>query len=83
MSSCATRSSTHVKGVLAVPTRYDAALPFASDWAAVRRDGKWGYIDRSGTETFAPQHDEARNFRYNCSPVRIGSEWPFIRAGRL
>ena len=67
------------KGVLAVPARYDAALPFASDWAAVRRNGKWGYIDRSGRETLAPQYDEARNFRYNCSPVRVGSEWHFIR----
>ena len=42
-------------GALAVPARYDAALPFASDWAAVRHNGKWGYIDRSGREQLAPQ----------------------------
>ncbi|WP_419806919.1 WG repeat-containing protein [Terriglobus sp.] len=67
------------KGTLAVPARYEAALPFATDWAAVRRNGKWGYIGRNGRETLAPQYDEARNFRYNCSPVRVGNEWHFIR----
>ena len=56
------------QGNLAVPARYEAALPFATDWAAVRRNGKWGYIDRSGRETLAPQYDEARNSTTTAAP---------------
>src|ERR1035441_3483718 len=67
------------KGVLTVPARYDAVLPFATDYAAVHRHDKWGYINRTGKEVLPPQYEEARNFRWNCCPVRVGNQWHFIR----
>ena len=35
-------------GAVVIPARFDAALPFEEDRAAVRLVGKWGFIDRSG-----------------------------------
>ncbi len=47
------------EGKLAVPCRFDMALPFESDGlAAVRTGGKWGTIDRNGKYRIAPRFSD-------------------------
>jgi hypothetical protein len=32
--------------------------------ASVKKDGKWGYIDKTGKEIVPCEYDDAENFRY-------------------
>lgn len=41
---------------------YEQALPFSEGLAAVRIDGLFGYIDKSGAVVIAPQYDQAGPF---------------------
>jgi hypothetical protein len=51
---------------------------------AVLRNGKWGYIDRSGATAIAPQFDEAAFFFEDLAAVRLNELWGYVdRAGSL
>lgn len=46
--------------------------------APARKDGKWGYIDRSGKWAIEPQFDMAWNFAAGLAPVGVSGKWGFI-----
>ncbi|KAB8333519.1 protein kinase, partial [Scytonema tolypothrichoides VB-61278] len=46
----------------AIEPRFDGVFNFSDGLAKVKIDGKWGYIDKNGTEVIRPQFDEADNF---------------------
>jgi hypothetical protein len=46
----------------------------------VCRDGKWGYIDRSGTFVVDPQYDEGECFHDGFARVKRDGKWVFIRS---
>lgn len=48
------------RGELVLPARYHDASPFRRDLAAVRVDGKWGLIDRSGIQVVEAMYDGIR-----------------------
>ena len=43
--------------------------------------GAYGYIDRSGKMTVAPQFEEASDFAEERAAVRLGGKWGYIDAG--
>jgi hypothetical protein len=45
-----------------IPCIYDGAKKFSQGLAAVKSDGKWGYIDVAGTVIISFQYDEAESF---------------------
>ena len=46
-------------GNLIVEPVYEAGLPFANGFAAVRKDGKWGYVNERGEEIIGFYYDDA------------------------
>jgi hypothetical protein len=44
----------------------------------IRKDGKTGYIDHTGTVVIEPRFDEGDNFNEGLAPVRVGEDWGYI-----
>ena len=51
---------------------------FSEGMAAVKKDGKWGYINTSGEYVLEPKYDLARPFSCGVAIVDIGDEWFII-----
>lgn len=51
---------------------------FNEGLAAIRVDGKWGYIDTRGKEVVAPQYEEALNFTNGLAAINVNNQWGFI-----
>lgn len=66
-----------VKGE-AVGDVYEDAHPFADGWAAVKKDGKWGFIDQEGTVQIDYQFDDARSFGQHLAAVEIHGKWGYV-----
>jgi hypothetical protein len=47
-------------------------------YCAVKKDGKWGYIDKAGKVAIPYYFDEAFGFSEGLAPVRIGKKWGYI-----
>ena len=55
------------------------ARPFStSGYAAVKRNGKWGYIDANGTEVISFIFDDALSFGQHLAAVKLGEFWGYI-----
>lgn len=69
---------------LRIPMRYEAAKPFRNGLAAVRIDGRWGYIDRSGDLVIPPAYTEVASFYGAFAEVRVNEASGIIdRRGRM
>lgn len=69
---------------LRIPLRYEAAKPFRNGLAAVRIDGRWGYIDRSGDLVIRPAYTEVASFYGAFAEVRVNEASGIIdRRGRM
>ena len=67
-----------------IPKRYEYAKPFRNGLAAVRIDGRWGYIDRSGDLVIQPIYTEAASFYGELAEVRVNEAAGIIdRRGRM
>jgi len=62
----------------------DARLFTDKGFAAVRKDGQWGFINTDGAMVIPPAYDSARSFSNGLAAVKIGDKWGFIdSAGNL
>ena len=60
-------------------TTYEDAWPFYEEgWAAVKKDGKWGFIDAQGQLMIPYQYQDARSFGGHLAPVLTGELWGYI-----
>lgn len=58
---------------------YEAARVFYdSTYAAVQKDGKWGFIDKEGTWFIEPVYDDARSFLNGYAAVQREGLWGYI-----
>lgn len=58
---------------------YEEVRPFYSaGYAAVKKDGKWGFVDAAGNMCIAPQYEDARSFSYGHAAVKKDGKWGFI-----
>ena len=58
---------------------FEAARIFAdATYAAVKQNGKWGFVDRDGGMVIPPQYEEARSFSNGLAAVKQGGRWGFI-----
>lgn len=54
---------------------YEDAHPFTDDgWAAVKKNGKWGFIDKSGELMIDYQFENALSFSQNLAATQIASQ---------
>lgn len=51
---------------------------FSYGVSAVKKDGKWGYMDNNANMAIWYQYDYADSFKYGIAPVRSGNESYFI-----
>jgi hypothetical protein len=64
--------------------RYERALPFSEGLAAVRVNGRFGYIDQRGEIMIAPQFDLGGEFYQGLAEVVVGTRAGVIdRSGRV
>lgn len=58
---------------------YEDARPFTDEgFAAVKRNGKWGFIDAAGTEMVGFLFDDALSFGQHIAAVKTGGLWGYI-----
>ncbi|MDR2357395.1 MAG: WG repeat-containing protein [Oscillospiraceae bacterium] len=58
---------------------FDDARPFTDDgWAAVKQNGKWGFVDTAGTFMIEPQFDDALSFSGHLAAVKQGELWGYL-----
>ena len=58
---------------------YEDALPFsAENYAAVKKNGKWGFIDTAGREVIPFIFDDALSFGQHLAAVKHGEFWGYI-----
>jgi len=58
---------------------YEDAHPFGVEgYAAVKKHGKWGFIDTSGIVQIAYQFEDALSFGQHLAAVRQGESWGYI-----
>ena len=60
---------------------YEDAHPFVDGWAAVKQDGKWGFIDTQGNVKIDFQFDDALSFGQHLAAVRVGEYWGYVSLG--
>jgi hypothetical protein len=77
-------------GKIVIRAPGDFATAFREELSIVEVDGqcglggRYGYMDRSGALTIAPQYESAAPFSEGLAAVRVGDKWGFInRKGTL
>jgi hypothetical protein len=62
---------------------YEHIFYFGEGLASVERNGKWGYIDKTGREVLPFKHDDAGNFIEGLASVKLNNKWGVIdKTGR-
>lgn len=60
---------------------YEDARPFETDaLAAVKKNGKWGFVNTSGELVIDCQYDDARSFTQGVAAVKKKDKWGYINA---
>ena len=57
---------------------YEDARPFYGSYAAVKKDGKWGFIDSNGFLGIECSFDDAKSFGQHLAAVKTGRYWGYI-----
>ena len=71
-------------GNLIVPLIYDEAIAFSEGLAAVKQNGKWGYLDSTGKVVVPLQFLDALSFHSGLAVVSNGTRYGFIdRSGKI
>jgi hypothetical protein len=70
-------------GVIVVPAKYQQAEYFIySDFAAVKLNNKWGFIDETGKEVIIPKYDSvgkgSKRFSGDYLEVRLNGKWGIV-----
>ena len=58
--------------------RYDRIRPYSEGFAAVEKNGRWGFIDRKGRETVRPQYQDVLAYGESRAAVKRDGRWGFI-----
>lgn len=67
------------KGEMVGAETYEDAKPFVSDQpAAVKKNGKWGFVDHAGAWVIEPKYQDAGSFSGGFAPVQTASGWGYI-----
>ena len=63
---------------VALEERFDGARDFSEGLAAVKRGGKWGFIDKSGRLVIEPRFDDASDFKSGRALVKRGGLYGYV-----
>ena len=62
-----------------IATGFDDARCFIDGYAAVKQNGKWGFINNSGEIVIGYCYDDADSFCMGLAPVCLGDAWYYIK----
>ena len=62
-------------GEIVIPPKYDLAGSFSEGLAAVKLNGKYGFIDKTGKEVIPLKYDGAYSFRKGLAKVKLNGKW--------
>lgn len=62
-----------------IPARYEKAYSFSDGLAAVKINGKFGFITRTGEAAIAYRFDNAWSFSEGLACVKLNGKWGFVR----
>ena len=68
------------KSLALITPMYSQAEPFCEKYAAVKTDGKWGFIDTSGKVIVKPEYDATLGFADGLAAVKRGDLWGYVDA---
>ena len=71
-------AASPIAGTLVIPPQFEAVTSFSEGLAAVRQNGKWGYVDKTGRQVIQALFDNASPFSEGLAPVRQNGQWGFI-----
>ena len=57
---------------------YEDAKPFGDGWAAVKLNGKWGFVDTQGKVMIDFRFDDALSFGQHLAAVKLGDLWGYV-----
>lgn len=58
---------------------YEDAKAFNDNtYVAVKKNGKWGFVDKEGAWVIEPQYDDARSFSNGLAAVCMDEKWGFV-----
>lgn len=57
---------------------YEDARPFSDGYAAVKKNGKWGFIDIDGTLRIDYQYEDAWSFSCGLAAVQVDGLWGYV-----
>jgi hypothetical protein len=63
-----------------IPCIYEFARPYSEEFAAVRQNGKWGFIDKAGKIIVPAIYDDVTSFGEGLAGVKQGNKWGLIDA---
>ncbi|HSC52078.1 MAG TPA: WG repeat-containing protein [Phnomibacter sp.] len=64
--------------ILQLPEQYSYAEPFVGEYAAVKQNESWGFINKKGEEIIAPQYEAVGNFSESLCAVKLDDRWGYI-----
>jgi hypothetical protein len=71
-------------GSFTIEPRFESALDFQEELAAVRVGGLWGFTGTDGTLVIPARFERAQSFREGLAAVKLNHQWGFIdRTGRF
>ena len=68
------------KAVKGVSVEDSKGFTMPDSYAAVKKDGKWGFMDVNGKMVIEPQFEDARSFCNGYAAIAKDGEWGFINA---
>lgn len=73
-------SLASTKFTLVIKPQYGSIGAFGEGFAAVEKNGKWGFIDKKGKVVISFQFDDAHwdGFSEGLAAVKVGDKWGFI-----
>ena len=57
---------------------YDEVEDFRNGFAAVKRNGKWGFVNEKGEEMIPCNYDYVNDFEEGFARVEIDGKWGFV-----
>lgn len=69
------------KGQMIGNDTYEDAVPFfGEEPTAVKKNGKWGFVDADGNMVIEPQYESAEAFHDGLAPVQTLNGWGYINS---
>jgi hypothetical protein len=66
------------KNKMVIPYKYEEALNFSEELAAVKLNNKWGFIDKTDNIVIPFKYDEAAAFYQGLALVKLNNRWIYI-----